>query len=99
MEEKLAQQLAYREQEAWYQIFLDLQKAYDAMDRGQCLDILAGYRLGSKLIRLLTRFWAEAKLACCTGGYYGAVFSARQGMTQGGPLSPCIFNVVVNAVV
>jgi hypothetical protein len=99
MEVKLAQQLAYREQEAWHQIFLDLRKAYDAMDRGRCLDILAGYGVGPKLIRLLTHFWAEAKLACRTGGYYGAVFSAGRGVTQGGPLSPRIFNVVVDAVV
>ncbi len=99
MEVKLAQQLAYQEQEAWYQIFLDLRKAYDAMDRRRCLDILAGYGGGPKLIRLLTHFWAEAKLACRTGGYYGAVFSAGRGVTQGGPLSPHIFNVVVNAVV
>ena len=35
---KLAQQLAFWEQEAWYQIFLDLRKAYDAMARGWCLE-------------------------------------------------------------
>ena len=99
MEVKLAQQLAYREQEAWYQIFLDLRKAYDAMDRGRCLEILAGYGVGPKLIRLLSHFWAEAKLACRTGGYYGSVFSAGRGVTQGGPFSPRIFNVVVDAVV
>ncbi len=61
MEVKLAQQFTYQEQEAWYQIFLDLRKAYDAMDRGRCLEILAGYGVGPKLIRLLSHFWAEAK--------------------------------------
>ena len=35
MEAKLAQQLAYREQRPLYGIFLDLRKAYDAMDRGR----------------------------------------------------------------
>ncbi len=99
MEVKLTQQLAYREQEAWYQIFLDLQKAYDAMDRVWCLEILASYGVGPKLIRLLSHFWAEAKVACCTGGYYGSVFSAGCGVTQGGPFSPRICNVVVDAVV
>ena len=39
-EEKLAQQLAYLEQQALYMVFIDLWKAYDAMDRGRCLDIL-----------------------------------------------------------
>ena len=37
--------------------------------------------------------------ACRTGGYYGSVFSAGRGITEGGPFSPCIFNMVVNAVV
>jgi hypothetical protein len=68
MEVKLAQQLAYQEQEAWYQIFLDLQKAYDAMDRGRCLEILAGYVVGPKLIWLLNHFWNKAISACHAGG-------------------------------
>ena len=36
MEAKLAQQLAFIEQRPLYGIFLDLRKAYDAMDRGRC---------------------------------------------------------------
>jgi hypothetical protein len=50
MEVKLVQQLVYQEQEAWHQIFLDLQKAYNLMDRGCCVDILVGYGVGPKLI-------------------------------------------------
>jgi hypothetical protein len=34
MEAKLQQQLAWAEQEPLYQIYLDLRKAYDALDRG-----------------------------------------------------------------
>ena len=37
---KLAQQLAYIEQVPLYGIFFDLRKAYDAIDMGQCLEIL-----------------------------------------------------------
>ena len=33
------------------------------------------------------------------GGYYGAAFKGAQGVTQVDPLSPTIFNVVVDAVV
>ena len=32
------------------------------------------------------------------GGYYGAVFQGFWGVAQGGPLSPIIFNVVVDAL-
>ena len=33
------------------------------------------------------------------GGYYGAECKAARGVTQGDPLSPIIFNVVVDVVV
>ena len=33
------------------------------------------------------------------GGYYGAAFKGSRGVTQGYPLSPTIFKVVVDAVV
>ena len=33
------------------------------------------------------------------GGYYGTAFRGERVMTQGDPLSPTIFNVVVDAVI
>ena len=33
------------------------------------------------------------------GGYYGTVLGGERGVTQSDPLSPDIFNVVVDAVV
>ena len=50
MEVKLQQQLACVEQEPLNQIYPDLRKAYNALDRGQCLEILAGYKVGPNLL-------------------------------------------------
>ena len=33
------------------------------------------------------------------GRYYGTPFKGDQGVTQGGPLSPTIFNMMVDAVI
>ena len=38
-------------------------------------------------------------MAAQAGGYYGTAFKGARGVTQGDPLSPTIFNVVVDAVV
>ena len=99
MEAKLVQQLVYREQCPLFGICLDLRKTYDAKDRGRCLDILREAGVGPKTIRILKAFWDKAELACRASGYYGWIFKAWRGMIQGGPLSPTIFNLIVDAIV
>ena len=37
-------------------------------------------------------------MAVMASRYYGCPFHVSRGVTQGGPLSPCIFNVVVDAI-
>jgi hypothetical protein len=38
-------------------------------------------------------------MVCCASGNYGGPFCAVRGMTQGGPLSTKLFNILVEAVV
>lgn len=99
LEAKLAQQLAYIRQDPLYGIFIDLRKAYDAMDRERCVEILIGYGVGPNMLRLIIYFWENAELVCRAMGRYGAPFKADRGVTQGGPLSPKIFNIMVDAIV
>jgi hypothetical protein len=99
MEVKMQQQLAWVDQASLYQIYLDLRKAYDTLDRGLCLEILAGYGVGPYLLHLQKKFWDKAKMVCRAGGNYGLPFGAHCEGTQGGPLSSLMFNVCVNCVV
>jgi hypothetical protein len=99
LEAKLAQQLAHLEQEPFYGVFLNLKKAFNAMDRERCLLILEGYGTGLNMVRLICNFWRDATMVCCALGNYGRPFHAGQGMTQGGPLSPKLFNILIDAVV
>ncbi len=99
MEVKLNQQLAWVDQAPLDQIYLDLKKAYDALDRTWCLKILAGYGVGPNLLCLQKHFWDGTKMVCHAGGSYGEPFSAGRGVMQGGPLSSLMFNVCVDVVV
>ena len=56
IEAKLVQQLAFIEQHPLYVIFIDLKKAYDAMDRERCREILVGYGMGPNMPRLIMFF-------------------------------------------
>ena len=63
-ETKLAQQLVYLEQLAFYMVFINLQKAYVAMDCGRYLEILGEYGVGPNRLRLISYFWDDTKLVC-----------------------------------
>ena len=96
---KLFQQLAALREEILYVIFLDLHKAYDALDRYRCLEILKGYFMVPQACRLLQTYWRRLTMVARAGGYYRAAFKGSRGVTKGDPLSPTIFNVVVYVVV
>ena len=51
------------------------------------------------MLRLIRFFWDNAVLVCRAGGCYGTPFRSHRGVTQGGPFSPRIFNVMVDAIV
>ena len=80
-------------------IFLDQHKAYYALDRDICLQILEVYGVGTQALHLLQRYWVFLTIVSRSGGYYGAPFKGYRGVTKGGALSPTIFNLVVYAVV
>ena len=100
LEVKLLQQVTAMREEVLHTILLDLHKDYDALDRSRCLKILEGYGVGHRaLLLLLRRYWERLQMVARAGGYYGETSSREIGMTQGDPLSPTIFNGVVDAVI
>jgi hypothetical protein len=99
IEAKLTQQLAHIKQCPFYGVFVDLTKAFDAMDRERCLQLILEYRVGPNMQRLIPHFWDEATNLCRASGNYGVPFKSGHGVTQGGPLSAKLFNIIVNAVV
>ena len=83
-----------------FQVFLDLTKAYDTLDRERTLALLQGYGMGPNSLCLLKCFWDGLVLCAKQGGYYGReLIQSDRGVTQGGVASPTIFNIVVDAII
>ena len=98
LELNILQQVAAFREEVLHVIFLDLHKAHDALYRSRCLGILEGYGVVPRALRLLQLYWVRLRMVARLVGYYGAPFCIDRGVTQGYPLLPTIFNVVVDAV-
>ena len=99
LEVKLLQKVTAIREAVLHAIFLDLNKSYDALDRSRCLDILEGYGMGPRSLRLLRRYWEQLQMVVRVVGYYGESFHGDRDVTQGDPLSSTISNVLVEAVV
>ena len=57
------------------------------------------YGVEPRSLCLLCRYWAQLHIVARVEEYYGLPFRRERGVTQGDPLSPTTFNVVVDAVV
>ena len=55
-------------------ILLDLHKAYEALERSRCLEILALYGIVPQARKLLKTYWHRLTLVAREGGYYGTAF-------------------------
>ena len=69
LDDNLLQQLAALREEDLYVILLDLHKAYDALDRSRCLEILEVYDVGPQVRRLLQTYCRRLTMVARAGGY------------------------------
>ena len=60
---------------------------------------MEGYGVRKRVRRLRQVYWNTSTMVARAGGYYGTGFKGERGVTKGDPLSPIIFNVVVDEVV
>ena len=55
-------------------ILLDLHKAYNDLDRDRCIDILSGYGVDIRMLRILWTYWVWFHMAAKVGIHYGPIF-------------------------
>ena len=98
LEAKLEMQWAGFHSAPYFQIFLDLAKAFDSIDHDHLLDILAGCGFGPNILRFLRRNWNNASVVLRQMGYYGDPIKSDRGIWQGDILSPLFLNVIVDCI-
>ena len=81
LEAKLLQQLMAMREAVLFEVFLDLRKAYDALDWERALVLLAAYGVGPRTVRLLCTYWDQLTMEAKAGGCFIIPFKGYQGVT------------------
>ena len=97
-EAKIRMQIASCNSTPLYQIYLDLSKAYDSIDREQTLEIMRTYKIGPNIRQYVKKVWDQQTFYLRQSGFYSEGINVNRGCTQGDTDSPIIFNLIVDAV-
>ena len=82
-----------------YFAFLDLEKAYDRVDREAMWKVLRIYGVGGRLLRAVESMYAGSKACVRVGSEMSEWFQVRVGLRQGCVMSPWLFNLYIDGVV
>ena len=78
--------------------FLDLEKAYDRVNREKLFEILQGYGVGGDIVRVLQNIYTGSQVKFNWKGIETDWITTESGVRQGCPLSPLLFNLYVREV-
>ena len=78
--------------------FVDLEKAYDNVNRQKLWNVLEEYGVRGRLLRAVEALYEDGKASVQVGGRESEWFGVHKGVRQGCTLSPWLFNVFVDKV-
>ena len=78
---------------------MDLEKAYDRVDRGAMWEVLGLYGVGGRLLNAVKSFYINSRACVRIGNEVSDWFPVRVGLRQGCVMSPWLFNVYMDGVV
>ena len=95
--ERIIETVRYRNQKLFLG-FLDLEKAYDKVNRDKLFDILRRYGICDRFVDVLQRIYKGSKVKFVWKGIETEWFETKSGVRQGCPLSPLLFNIYIREV-
>ena len=82
-----------------YFAFMDLEKAYDRVDRDAMWNVLRLYGVGGKLLQAVKSLYVDSKVCVRVGSEMSEWFPVRVGLRQGCVMSPWLFNLFIDGLV
>ena len=79
--------------------FMDLEKAYDTIDRHGMWHMLRVHGVGGKLLKAVQSFYMNSRACVLMGNEASECFPGNVGLRQGCVMSPWLFNVYMDGVV
>jgi len=79
--------------------FIDLEKAYDRVNREKMWDVLREYDVNEKMVNAIKSFYKNGKACVRIGREEGSEFEVRKGLRQGCVMSAWMFNVYMDKIV
>ena len=79
--------------------FMDLEKAYDRVDREALWNVLQVYGIGGSLLKAVRSFYMSSRACVRVGNGVSDWFEVKVGLRQGCVMSPWLFNMYMDGVV
>jgi len=81
-----------------YVAYMDLEKAYDRVDRDAMWRVLGMYGINGDLLKAIQSLYAESEARVRVCREEGEWFSVKAGLRQGCVMSPWLFNIFMDGV-
>ena len=79
-------------------IFVDFKKAFDSIDRGKMLKMLAAYGIPSIITNAIALFYENTEARIITPDGETAFFKISKGVLQGDTLAPFLFIITLDYI-
>src|SRR6201990_623696 len=94
----IEQKNIYQKQDV-YMCFMDLEKAYDRVDRNKLWQVLSEYEIEEKVQEGIRALYRNSRACVRVNRMETEFFVVNNGLRQGCVMSPGLFNLFINKVV